>query len=279
MNDLWQIYQSKTWVEPFLVYSILIFVSLAILLFVLIMISRTRKIRNEKLTQEYDAIIEKSLFSVLFGDQDYKTVRKEEPFGSLIQKPLFRNHLLASIINLHQNYDGIYAKKLESFYFESNLINDSFDKLKNRHWEIKCKGIKELAEMNITKAFNSLVRISKSKHKTLRITALNACIKLNGTNGITHLIDHKDPIDIWTQLNILNTFKKGNIENTNGIEELLTSRNPTVVSLALKLIQTLYLSQKVSAIQHLIATTKSEVLKNEALAVMHLFQTSNPSKA
>lgn len=279
MNDLWQIYQSKTWVEPFLVYSIAIFISLSIFLFVLIMISRTNKIRNQKLMKEYDAIIEKSLFSVLFSDQNYKTVHKEEPFNSLIQKPLFRNHLLTSIINLHQNYEGVYAKKLEAFYFESNLINDSFEKLKNRHWEIKCKGIKELAEMNITKAFNSLVKISKTKHKTLRITALNACIKLNGTNGITHLIDHKDPIDIWTQLNILNTFKKGNIENTNGIEVLLISKNPTVVSLALKLIQTLYLSQKAPSVQQLIATTNSEILKNEALAVIHFFQTSNSPKA
>lgn len=277
MNDLWQLYLSKTWVEPFLIYSISIFVIATIVLFTLIMISRTNKIRNEKLEKEYDVIIEKMLFPILFNNDNYQTIKKNEQFESLIHKPLFRNQMLSSVINLHQNYDGVYAKKIESFYFESNLINDSFDKLKNRHWEIKCKGIKELAEMNISKAFNSLVKISKTSHKTLKITALNACIKLNGTNGIMHLIDHKDPIDLWTQLNIISTFKKGNIENTTGIERLLTSKNPTVVSLGLKLIQTLYLSKNVPFIIALIESTKNNKIKEEAQNVLQLFLTPNSS--
>lgn len=279
MNELWQLYKSKTWVEPFLVYSIYLFILVTIVLFVLIMISRSTKIRNERLIKKYEISIEKMLFSILFGNENYETIKKEEGFMTMNQKPLFRNQLLESVINLHQNYEGIYAKKLESFYFESNLINDSFEKLKSRHWEIKCKGIKELAEMNVSKIFNTLVKISKSKNKTLKITALNACIKLNGTNGITHLINHKDPIDLWTQLNILSAFKKGNIENTNGIELLLTSKNKTVVSLGLKIIQTLYLSQKVAFINQLIATTKSDKIKVEAENVLHLFVNPKSSKA
>ncbi|WP_026705950.1 hypothetical protein [Flavobacterium soli] len=278
MNELWQLYKSKTWVEPFLVYSIYLFILVTVVLFVLIMISRSTKIRNERLIRKYEISIEKMLFSILFGTENYGSIKKEEDFISLNQKPLFRNQLLESVINLHQNYEGVYAKKLESFYFESNLINDSFEKLKSRHWEIKCKGIKELAEMNVSKIFNTLVKISKSKNKTLKITALNACIKLNGTNGITHLIDHKDPIDTWTQLNILSAFKKGNIENTNGIELLLTSKNKTVVSLGLKIIQTLYLSQKAVFINELIATTNSEKIKSEAKNVLHLFVNPKSSK-
>lgn len=279
MNELWQLYKSKTWVEPFLVYSIYLFILVTVVLFVLIMISRSKKIRNERLIKKYQITIEKMLFSILFGNENYESIKKEEGFMIMNQKPLFRNQLLESVINLHQNYEGIYAKKLESFYFESSLINDSFEKLKSRHWEIKCKGIKELAEMNVSKIFNTLVKISKSKNKTLKITALNACIKLNGTNGITHLIDHKDPIDLWTQLNILSAFKKGNIENTNGIELLLTSKNKTVVSLGLKIIQTLYLSQKVAFINQLIATTKSDKIKAEAENVLHLFLNPKSSKA
>lgn len=265
--------KSTTWVEPFLVYSISLFIIASIILFILILISRHTKIRNEKLEKEYDGIIEKILFSVLFDDNDYATIKKEGQFKDLAQRRLFRNRMLISVINLHQNYEGIYAKKLEAFYFESNLINDSFDKLKDRHWEIKCKGIKELGEMNVSKVFNTLVKISKSKNKILKITAINACIKLNGTNGIIHLINHKDPIDLWSQLNILAAFKKGNIENTTGIELLLASKNATVVSLGLKIIQTLHLSQDVSFITELINTSKNDAIISEAQNVMRLFST------
>lgn len=277
MNNIWELYKSRIWVEPFLVYSISLFIITSLVLFLLIMISRTNKIRNEMLIKEYDDIIQKNLFLILFNNANSHTILASQPFASLIKKAVFRDHLLSSLINLHQNYDGTYAKKLEKFYFESNLINDSFHKLKSLHWEVKCKGIKELAEMNVSKIFNTLVKISKSKNKTLKITALNACVKLNGTNGILHLVDFKDPIDLWTQLNILATFKKGSIEDTNGVELLLTSQNKTVVSLGLKLIKTLYLSQKASSLHDLINTTKSTFIKKEAQDVLHLFSMPNSS--
>lgn len=268
MNNLWNFYEGKSWVEPFLYSAIILFSLTSLVLFSILIFIRKRKIRNNKLENAYSSIIENILLNVLFAEKTY-IILKDDPSTFLLWKDSkFRSHLMLAVINLHQNYEGIYARKLEQFYSDSNLINDSFLKLRHRKWEIKCKAIEELSEMNVSKVFRILANISRTKNKTLKIEAIKGCIKLNGTKGITHLMHHIDPIDHWTQLNIIHALKQGDIEHTDGIEQLLTSTNKTVVSLGLKIMNTLHLSMYEDDIRYLIDTTPSLSLKNEALIIL-----------
>ena len=273
MEELWQTYKSTVWVEPFLVCSIILFILFSVILFVLILISRKKTLKQEEQEKEYAEHIEKMLFSVVFDDVTYKDVKADEVYAPLFTYPLFRRVLMRSVINLHQNYEGVYAKKLEKFYVDSHLIHDSFKRLKSRRWEVKCKGIKQLAEMNISKASPSLIKLSHSRNKTLKITAINACIKLNGTQGITHLVNHKDPIDNWTQLNIIDAFKKHDINDTEGIELLLFSKNSSVISLGLKIMQSLYLPEKANHIHELIGNAPNTLIQFEAQNVLKILTT------
>ena len=268
MNDIWQLYKSKTWVEPLLVYSIAFFIITSIVFFMIIVFSRLKKIRNLKLENKYSVIIENILMEILFETTTFSVIKEDVYFQFFLKDKIFREQMMKSVINLHQNYEGIYAKKLQQFYYESNLMTDSFNKLKSNHWEIKCKGIKELAEMNVSKAFEIMVKISKSNNRILKITALNACVKLNGTNGIIHLIKHKYRFDAWTQLNIIDAIKQGDICDTNGIELLLTSQNKSVISLGLKIIQTMQLSQNIPFVQEVIDNTTSDSIRKEAQNVI-----------
>ena len=96
---------------------------------------------------------------------------------------------------------------------------------------MKCKGITELAEMNITEAYDRIIKFSKAKNKTLEIIAINACIKLEGIKGLIYLIEYPNPIDNWTQLNIIYAFKQHDIGDTEGVELLLESQTKTIVTL------------------------------------------------
>jgi hypothetical protein len=270
MERIWDTYKSGEWIEPFLIISTLMFIAASIGLYLMIIRSRAKKIKNAKLAAEYSIVIEKFIFSVLFNDMPFSEVKNDAAYLKLSADKFFRSQLSDSLINLHQNYEGLYAQKLERFYFESGLIRNSFKKLKSNRWEINCKGITELSEMNITKAFPSMVKLSKARNKTLKITALNACIKLNGTRGILHLIDHNDPIDDWTQVNIIHAFKKHDIDDTKGIELLLESNNTTVATLGLKLIKELKLSQKAPFVAQLAAGTHNNLLKFEAQNVLQV---------
>lgn len=270
MRKLWELYKSGTWVEPFLLLSIILFVTTSVVLYILIIRSRGKNIRKEKLRLEYSMLIEKLMFSIIFQDIPFSTISEDEEYMRLSKTTFFREVIMESIINLHKNYEGIHAQKLEEFYKESGLINDSLKKLKSLKWELKCKGITELAELNITDAFKSIIKVSKGRNKTLKITALNAGIKLAGTKGIVHLTKHTYPIDDWTQINIINAFKKHDIGDTEGVELLLESQNTTVIALGLKLIEELKLTQKIPYIEQLVSRAPNNLIKYEAQNVLHL---------
>ncbi|MWB95203.1 hypothetical protein GON26_12600 [Flavobacterium sp. GA093] len=268
MINFRELYKNSTWVEPFLILTISLFVTASFILYVMIIRSRNRNIRKERLRIEYSSLIEKLIFSIIFDDTPFSVIKEDKGYIKYANNPFFREVITETIMNLHKNYEGVYAQKLEKFYTESGLIKDSFKKLRNPKWEVKCKGITELAEINATKAFDTILTISKGRNKTLKITALNACIKLRGTKGIVHLTEHHYPIDDWTQINIINAFKKHDIGDTKGIELLLESQNSTVVTLGLKLIKELNLTQKIPYVTQLAARTTNSQLKYKAQDVL-----------
>ncbi|MBE8724362.1 hypothetical protein [Flavobacterium hungaricum] len=268
MEKLWELYKNGDWVVPFLIFSIGFFITASVILYLLIIESRSKNIRRERLRAEYNNDIDKIMSSVIFEDVSFNSIKEDKNFMVLFDTVFFRAVIMESVINLHKNYEGAYAAKLEQFYKDSGLIRDSFKKLKNLKWQVKCKGITELAEFNITTAFDRILTFSKARNKTLKITALNACIKLAGTKGIVHLAEHTDPIDDWTQLNIIGAFKKHDIGDAKGVELLLESQNTTVIALGLKLIKELKLTQKVPYVTLLASQAPNNTIKYEAESVI-----------
>lgn len=268
MTEFWELYKNGQWEVPFLTFSIYLFVAASFILYLIIVGSRNSKIKKERLSKEYSTTIDKIMSAVIFENVPFSEIKEDKNFLVLFDTSFFREVLTESLINLHKNYEGIYAQKLEQFYKDSGLIKSSFRKLKSLKWEVKCKGITELAEFNIKEAFDQIIVFSKARKKTLKIVALNAAIKLEGTESIKYLVDHSDPIDDWMQLNIIGAFKKHDIGDTVGIEHLLESQNMTVVTLGLKLIKELKLSQKVSHVAQLASQTTNTIIKYEAQSIL-----------
>jgi len=259
-------YKYNIAIESILLYATLLFIGIAIFIFLLTIYSRSKKNRTELMIAKYNPIIEEILMSVLFADANYETIKSR----SEIEVLFLNEQMIVSIMNLHENYGGVYAGKLRKFYIESDLIQDSYAKFRNSKWEVKCKGIKELAEMNVSEVFDELVSYTNVDNQTVAITAINACIKLDGTNGIIQLSKHIHHIDVWTQLNIIDALKRSDIDNVDGIELLLNSENDTVVSLGLKIIQAFRLSNFRPSVLEFIDQTKQSTLKKEADKVSEL---------
>lgn len=256
----------------FIVSSIILFSIVSICLFIAIVLSRLYHIRQAIHFERNTETINNLLLELLFNDKTYFDLMEDQKLLRLFTIPPFRTQLMESVINLHQNYEGEYAESLRKFYEESQLIADSFSKLRNKNWEIKCKGIKELTEMNIKRAYDHLVEISKSNHPILKINALNGCIKINGPEGIKHLVNHKYTIDLWTQLNIIDALKKTTLLDTQTFEHLLQSRNNSVISLGLKIIQTFKLFEKQHHVETLLKQKLSHPIKHEAEEVLAIFK-------
>jgi hypothetical protein len=251
-------------IESLLLYATFLFIIIAVFIFSLTIFSRNKKIRIERLQAKYNPIIENILMSVLFADAHYETIKNDSETEILFSNKILREQMIASIMNLHENYGGAYAGKLKEFYIESDLIRDSYVKFRNSKWELKCKGIKELSEMSVAEVFDELVGLTNSDNQTVAITAINACIKLDGTNGMIQLSKHVHHIDVWTQLNIIDALKRSDIDNVDGIELLLSSKNDTIVSLGLKIIQSFRLSNFRDSVLEFTDQSEKGTLKNEA---------------
>lgn len=247
-----------------IVGAISIFTIVSIILFVAIVLSRLYHIRQAVHFEKNSDTINNLLLEILFNDKNYVDLMEDKKLLRLFSIPQFRAQLMESVINLHQNYEGEYAESLRKFYVESQLMADSFVKLRNKNWEIKCKGIKELTEMNIKRAYVHLVELSKSNHPILKINALNGCIKINGPQGIIHLAKHKFTIDLWTQLNIIDALKKTSLLDTQNIELLLESKNNSVISLGLKIIHTFKLFEKQAFVEALLQHKHARHIQQEA---------------
>lgn len=265
MNDLWELYKSDTWVEPFLIYSIVAFVSVAGILFLSTILLRSDKIAHRKRYVINSAVIDKILISLIFEDLTYANIKANAEYRDYISKNGFRRQMLKALINLHKNYEGIYAKKLEIFYSESGLRDMSRQKLKSREWQIVCAGIQELAEMKATEVFPELIKISKTRNKTIKIIALKACARLDENKAIVLLKEHNDLIDMWTQVNIISAFERNyTIDEDKNVELLLSSKNTTVISLGLKIIQSLELTNKIPFVMQLIEQAPTDAVRMEA---------------
>ncbi len=168
MVKVWELYEKGDWVVPFLIFSIALFVGASLFLYLIIIWSRNKKIKRARLKAEYGLLIEKMMSAVVFEDVSFAVIKEDKEISLLFNKAFFRETVIETIINLHKNYDGVYAKKLEQFYKDAALINDSFKKLKDLRWEIKCKGITELAEFNIIEAFEKIITLSKKEKKDFK---------------------------------------------------------------------------------------------------------------
>jgi hypothetical protein len=273
MESIWESYKAGLWVDSFLFWCIALFMVVAAMLFILTIAIRSEKIERRKRHGSYSHVIDTILMSVVFSGRTHASLIADDEFRKYFRINNFRKQLMKALINLHQNYDGNPARVLETFYFESGLMKASLCKLKNRKMQVVCTGIQELAEMKVTKAFPALVKLSQSRNKEIKITAIKACAKLNGNRGLVHLIYHKDPIDLWEQVNIISAFKRNYAEENEEVEQLLTSANTTVISLGLKIIHTLELARKVPYIADLIENAPNEQIKLEATDLIHFLTT------
>lgn len=277
MEDFWKLYHSDKWLDFILPLSIYTFMTITVALFLLIMFIRSEKIIRRKNYVRHSLLIEAIFMSVIFSERTYASIKEDTEYSVYLRRRNFRKQMMKSIINLHQNYEGSPALVLENFYYESGLLRDSFGKLKSNKPEIVCRGMRELAEMKINKAFLALAKLARSKNREVKITAITACARLNPNRGILLLTQHKDPIDRWEQLNIINGFKRNYAEENEEAELLLVSGNTTVVSLGLKIIHTLELARKVPYVASLIENAPDDAIKQEAEQLLHFLTTKTSS--
>lgn len=219
-----------------LILFVILFFTIALILYLITLFKRLLKIRNEALKSNYQRIVDKALFTYLFVGENIK-VKDVNIFNSNItDDSLFQKVAIKAIISLHHSYSGEYQEKLQSFYVQSKLVNYSLRKLDSKSWYKKVEGIRDLSTLKYQPALDKIKLCLFHKHELVQSEALIALVKMN---GITELIQQKNSnlyLNDWIQSNLIFTIKTNRINDTGELNQLLTSENASFKLLGVRLI-------------------------------------------
>jgi hypothetical protein len=219
--------QASLKVKILLVIVIYLIISLT-LLFLFIIINRTIKSRERRQAKEIKEIYQDELTGFLFGE-DNQTF---EFTG--INHNVNREIFIDELISLHNNLYGEAANRLRDLYFNLELYKDSLQKVSSGKWNVKAKGFRELAQMDVKDANRHIAKFINSKNKILRMESQVALVKLNEEDPLGYLDELKYKLTEWEQINILNSLSYHQI-NIESFDRWMDSSNDSVVIFVTKL--------------------------------------------
>lgn len=214
---------------------VILFFTIALILYVITLFKRHLKIRNEALKSSYQEIVDKAIFAYLFGGKDIE-IKDVNIFNfNFTDNFLFQKVAIKAIVSLHHCYSGEYQEKLQSFYVQSKLVNYSLRKLDAKSWYKKAEGIRDISTLKYQPALDKIKLCLLHNHELVQSEALIALVKMN---GITELIQQKNSklyLNDWIQSNLIFTIKNNRINDTGELNQLLTSENTSFQLLGVRL--------------------------------------------
>ncbi len=198
------------------------------LLLLFILINRTIKTRERKQASNIKSIYQDELTNFLFGEED----QTFEFTGINHEKN--RNIFINELLSLHNNLYGEAANRLRDLYFNLELYKDSLRKVNYRKWNLKAKGFRELAQMDVKDANRNIAKYINSRNEMLRMESQQALVKLNDEDPLGFLDNLKYELTEWEQVNILDTLEYHQIY-IESFDRWMTSENDTVVIFATRL--------------------------------------------
>jgi hypothetical protein len=223
----------KDFVSKFITLLILYFLVNIIIVTSIVFISRIRKVRKEnkirKIEEEFQNLLAQFLFDELSEKEAYDKLNS-------VRGKFRRNILIEELMKLSKDLSGEVLDKLKSLYFSIGLDKDSFDKLENRRWFVKVKGLRELTRMKTYSAKPEIEKYLNSKNSILRAEAQLALIELNEEDPYYFLDKLEQTFLPWEQLNVHVMMQRYSYEIPD-FSRWLMSENESVVLFAIEMIR------------------------------------------
>lgn len=235
----------------------------ALLFFALTLLKRTKRLREDQKKADYQAALENILFTYLFENNSLEVVLSDPLFTAMKKDVLFQRIAIKAIISLHDNYSGIYSKKLEQFFEVSGLVDYSIARLESTRWPYIVEGVRDLSTLNHNASYSRIASRITHPHKLVKMEVLLALIKMRGIGEITKFQKSGLLLNDWVQSNILFTVKKHKIPAPSNLVRLLESPNRTVVLLTVRLINYYQMAEHNEALLKLCSETGDAILKKE----------------
>ncbi len=240
----------------------------ALLFFALTLYKGIKHLREDRKKAKFQAALENVLFHYLFEEKSLEEVLGDPIFRAMKRDVLFQRVAIKAIISLHDNYSGIYSKKLEQFFEVSGLVNYSIARLESSKWPFIVEGVRDLSTLNHDASYSRIASRITHPHELVKMEVLLALIKMRGIGEITKFQKTGLLLNDWVQSNILYTVKKHKIAAPANLGIMLSSPNKTVVLLGVRLIRYYQVAEHDETLSGLISETADAKLKREISEVL-----------
>ena len=193
-----------------------------------------------------------------------------------LEDPILRDTFTSELLSIHIHLTGESANRLEVLFHQAGLKHFTVRKLNSVFWHIKAKGIKELAQMNITSENHLIMKYLNSRNYILRVEAQLAWIRLNPDDPLKFYDDPNIRLSDWGQLNSLIALKK--IGKIPDFGKWIESKTRIVVIFALKMTGILKEFQNELLVQHKLYDSDQEIRREAIIALGRMeMSSSNPN--
>ena len=219
-----------------LIWVLYFFLGLMVLVFIFILIFSffKRSLDNKKKSWQEDVatIISQAIF---FEDDGSSVMEINPEHRHLFANKTFRQYFIDEVIHAKKNLSGAPVLNLIRLYEMLELDKNSLQKIKNKKWHIKAKGIQELAIMQQEKYVKQIFRLTNDPHELVRNEAQCALVHFYDFKGLRFLNVIVHPVSQWQQIQLLNYLHDSQAVNPVQLKKWLKSNNDSVVTMAVRL--------------------------------------------
>jgi hypothetical protein len=156
--------------------------------------------------------------------------------GKYTMNTLFTRLLLKTVILLHGQYSGEYARRLEEFYLTGGLQEITRKKLRSGKWNERLEAVRDLAEMNVTELADAIAPLCYDRRPLMRMEAITAMVRLKGISALKILGDYPYQLTDWTQVHLLEVLKSQSVADVPDIGFLLDAPESSVRLFGVRLV-------------------------------------------
>ena len=244
--------------------------------FILVFLLKHKLTRKERNTIVLKKDIAPLVSTLLFHKKKATRKQNEEFVNAkvhlqeLLKNPEHRKRVSEILMDIQTDLSGDTRQRLIKIYQDFGLHHDAIRRLKSWRWEIVCRGINELTQMQVTDAYTYIRRFVNDKRSIVRKQAQLATVALK-PEGINYFLDTaKYKISEWQQLKLMETLHDLPEFTPPQFRLWLTSNNKDVVLFAVRLIKSFKQDDALDSLMKLVKH-RDDKIKVEAIDCMRAF--------
>jgi len=258
-------------IEPFLIFSILLFTGTSVLLFLTLIILRIRKAHFAKRLKFLKLALNNSIVNAAFAATDgelIKVILKAKPkFSRHIKNSKQVRVVIDEILTMHSSLSGESKSNLSQLFQTTCVMTYTLNDLENKNWHIKASAIQDLAQIGAETYIPKIEKYAVDANISLQQVAQIALVNYRGYKGLNFLNKLDNVLSDWQQINLLDSLRKLEKKDAPDFSQWLTHKEDTVKLFAIRLIHDFhqtYNSAKLEEFTH----NKNIALRDEAFAAI-----------